>query len=151
MVRNIDKISFLPSELLSCQEETFSSFIVQDVGLQSSRLICACYVGLTYHHFAQLFHIGLFSDILNYVLRISKESPLTPVSSDADSEKGVVMEAGGDKVKVKQKSFIRRKKTIVRAYNGGRTDVGMVCVECFKFLKALAKGYSEVQERYMFC
>lgn len=28
------------------------------------------------------------------------------------------------------------------------TDLEPLCVECFKFLKALAKNYVEVQERY---
>ena len=92
--------------------------------------------------------VGLFSDVLNYVLRISKDSPLTPVSSDADSEEGVVMGTGGEEVKVKQRSFIRRKKTVYRGDDADRTDVGMVCIECFKFLKALAKEHFEVQERY---
>ena len=94
--------------------------------------------------------IGVFSDILNYVLRMSKDSPLIPVSSDADSKEGVGIGAGGEEVNVKQRSFIRQKKTVYHGDDDDRTDVGMVCIECFKFLKALAKNYTEVQKRYMY-
>ena len=103
------------------------------------------YAEINIPSFCSTILLGLFSDVLNYVLRISKDSPLTPVSSDTDSDQGV---AGEEEVKVKQRSFIRQKKTVVCRDDDDRTDVGMVCVECFKFLKALAKDYSEVQERY---
>ena len=92
--------------------------------------------------------VGLFSDVLNYVLRMSKDSSLTPVSSDADSEEGAMEGAVKDEVKMKQRSFIRQRKTVISDDRNDRTDVEMVCIECFKFLKALAKEYSEVQERY---
>ena len=74
---------------------------------------------------------------------------MTPVSSDADSEEGVLLGVGGEEVKVKQRSFIRRKKTVVRGDDDDCTDVGMVCIQCFRLLKALAKNYPAVQERYM--
>ena len=51
-------------------------------------------------------------------------------------------------VKAKPPSVLRRKGTT--KFAGGdenRTDIGMVCIECFRFLKALANDYVEVQER----
>ena len=82
---------------------------------------------------------GLFSDVLNYVLRISKSSNISQAST---------VEAGDG---VKSKSTTKRKKTPVAQMEGeDSSDVGTVCVECFKFLKALAMDYVDVQERYGF-
>ena len=76
--------------------------------------------------------------MLNYVLRISKSSVLSQQQLSPAEE-------GGDGVKAKPS---RRKKTSAPQRDSeDRTDVATVCVECFKFLKALAKDYTEVQER----
>lgn len=52
-----------------------------------------------------------------------------------------------EEVKSKQASS-RRKKTVRHGDGDDSTDVGTVCVECFRFLKALAKDYVEAQQRY---
>ena len=54
---------------------------------------------------------------------------------------------GGDGVKAKPSS--RKKTSVPHRDIEESTDIGTVCVECFKFLKALAKDYTEVQERYV--
>ena len=77
------------------------------------------------------------------MLRISKASPLTLVTSDPDRDGG-----DGEEVRLKPMSHSRHKKVVIHGDDDSRTDVEKVCVECFKFLKALAKDYSEVQERY---
>jgi hypothetical protein len=86
---------------------------------------------------------GLFSDVLNYVLRMSKNSNISQQSNSAEGEGE---EEGGERVKTKPS---KRKKTSVPHRREDSTDIATVCVECFKFLKALAKDYTEVQERYM--
>ena len=57
-------------------------------------------------------------------------------------------ETDGDEVKAKPPS-VRQKGTIKFATgeDDNRTDIEMVCMECFRFLKALANDYIEVQER----
>ena len=49
---------------------------------------------------------------------------------------------GGDGMKSKPSR--RKKASVLHRDSEGSTDIAMVCVECFRFLKALAK---EVQER----
>ena len=52
---------------------------------------------------------------------------------------------GGDGVRSKPSR--RKKISAPHRDSEGSTDIATVCVECFKFLKALAKDYTEVQER----
>ena len=52
---------------------------------------------------------------------------------------------GGDRMKSKPSR--RKKASVLQRDSEGSTDIAMVCVECFKFLKALAKDCTEVQER----
>ena len=89
-------------------------------------------------------HAGLFSDVLNYVLRISKVATTTSCSET------VSVDADGTKLKAKPLSVLRRKKVIFQGTEDDCTDVGMVCVQCFNFLKALAKDNREIQERYVY-
>ena len=65
------------------------------------------------------------------------------------SSETVSGDADGTEVKAKPSSVLRRKRTVMSDHDNGddRTDVGMVCVQCFRFLKALANDYVEVQER----
>ena len=49
---------------------------------------------------------------------------------------------------VKSKQRSGRQATTGYSDDEDSTDVETVCVECFKFLKALAKDYVEVQQRY---
>ena len=51
---------------------------------------------------------------------------------------------------VKSKTTGRKKTSVAHRDSEQSTDIGTVCVECFKFLRALAKDYTEVQERYHF-
>ena len=85
-----------------------------------------------------IYNAGLFSDVLNYVLRMSKSSMISQLASSAEEEG-----EGGERVTSKSS---RRKKTSA-PHSEDSTDVGTVCVECFRFLKALAKDYTDVQER----
>ena len=82
-----------------------------------------------------IYNSGLFSDVLNYVLRNSKSSNISQLSAGE----------GGDEVK--SKPFKRKKLSVPHRDSEGSTDIATVCVQCFKFLKALAKDYTEVQER----
>ena len=70
----------------------------------------------------------MFSDVLNYVLRIS--------CSKHDTFKVTRADSGEEDVKSKQGSAIVQQRI-----------VESVCVECFKFLKALAKDHFEIQTR----
>ena len=71
---------------------------------------------------------------------MSKSSIISQQASSAEEEG-----EGGERVKTKSS---RRKKTSApHRESEDSTDVGTVCVECFKFLKALAKDYTDVQER----
>ena len=90
---------------------------------------------LNFSLFHLLYDAGLFSDVLNYVLRMSKSSNISQLSAGE----------GGDEVK--SKPFRRKKVSVPHRDSEGSTDIATVCVECFKFLKALAKDYTEVQER----
>lgn len=83
--------------------------------------------------------VGLFSDILGYVLRISKVSALTSLPDDSEDSE----------VKSKQGSALRRKKAVLSTSDDAadKNNVAAVCVECFKFLKAVAKDFVEVQTR----
>ena len=88
-----------------------------------------------------LLHAGLFSDVLNYVLHMSKSSAISQMA---------VSEEGSDGVR--KKATTRKRKSAVSQSEGEEsTDIGTVCVECFKFLKALAKDYIDVKERYDSC
>ena len=77
----------------------------------------------------------MFSDVLNYVLRISKLDTLKLRDEDAES-------------KIGSRATISRQITLLQDNDDGDSeDVEAVCVECFTFLKALAKDYLEVQTR----
>ena len=77
----------------------------------------------------------MFSDVLNYVLRISKLDTLKLRDEDAESNIG-------------SRATISRQITLLQDNDDGDSeDVETVCVECFTFLKALAKDYLEVQTR----
>lgn len=93
-----------------------------------------------YLHVLCIYNAGLFSDVLNYVLRMSKSSMISQLASSVKEE-----EEGEGEERIKTKSS-RRKKTLA-PHSEDSTDVGTVCVECFRFLKALAKDYTDVQER----
>lgn len=72
---------------------------------------------------------------------MSKNSIISQLASSAEGEEG----EGGERVKTKPS---RRKKTsVLHRENEDSTDIATVCIECFKFLKALAKDYTDVQER----
>ena len=60
----------------------------------------------------------------------------------------VAGEEDGGEVKAKPPSVLRRKRTTkFSSGDENSTDIRMVCIECFRFLKALANDYVEVQER----
>ena len=88
---------------------------------------------------------GLLSVVLNYVLRISK------VTGAMSSSEIVSDDSGGDEIKAKLPTVLRRKRLVTRGANSQTTDIGMVCKQCFRFLTALAKENYEVKERYAFC
>ena len=48
----------------------------------------------------------------------------------------------------RQGATIRHQRTLSECDDHDNVDIESVCVECFKFLKAIAKDYSQVQERY---
>ena len=78
---------------------------------------------------------------MNYVLRTSKSSVISQLAVPE-----------GDSDGVRRKATTRKRKSAVSQVDGeDSTDIGTVCVECFKFLKALAKDYTDVQERYDTC
>ena len=84
---------------------------------------------------------GIFSDVLNYVLRISKLSSLSSTSfADAADETEVKPKDGS-------KHGLRRRIAVHSDDDEERNDIATVCVECFTFLKTLARDYKEVQER----
>ena len=47
-------------------------------------------------------------------------------------------------------ALVRQKALCDGTEDDGGADVETVCVECFKFLKALAKDYFEIQIRYIY-
>ena len=47
----------------------------------------------------------------------------------------------------RQGATIRKQRTLSEVDDHDNADIESVCVECFKFLKALAKDYFQVQER----
>ena len=87
-----------------------------------------------------ILYTGVFSDVLDYVLRISKNTVALQHLMNGNSEE--------DEVKVKPESVTaRRKRSLALLEDPESNNIGIVCVECFKFLKALAKDHVEVQER----
>jgi hypothetical protein len=67
------------------------------------------------------------------------------ISQQSNSAEGEWEEEGGERVKSKPSK--RKKTSVPHRESEDSTDIATVCVECFKFLKALAKDYTEVQER----
>ena len=83
-----------------------------------------------------IFLIGLFSSVLSYVLQISKRDTLSLMCAKEDS------------VKTKgPMAAIKRQRSYSESIDSDSASVETVCMECFKFLKALAKDFFEVQER----
>lgn len=78
---------------------------------------------------------GLFSSVLSYVLKISKVDTLSLMCAKEDGEK------------TKRQAAIIRQRTISEWDDSDKASIEAVCIECFKFLKALAKDFCEVQER----
>ena len=70
---------------------------------------------------------------------MSKSSNISQQLSLAEEE------GGGDGIKTKPSR--RKKASLPHTDSENSSDIATVCVECFKFLKALAKDYTEVQER----
>ena len=79
---------------------------------------------------------GVFFDVLNYVLRIGKNDNLK------------LMHPEEEKIKSRHTPTTSSRLRAVRFEDEDDVDVEAVCVECFRFLKALAKEYPEVQSRY---
>ena len=76
------------------------------------------------------------SDILNYVICVSKNASMTM----------------GSEARGLDRSAASRKKTLRGAATmPGVSDTASVFVECFKFLKALARNNLEVQMRWGEC
>lgn len=78
---------------------------------------------------------GVFSDVLNYVLRIGKNNNLK------------LMHPVGEEIKSRPVATTTSRLRAVHFEDEDNVDVEAVCVECFRFLKALAKEYLEVQSR----
>ena len=80
--------------------------------------------------------IGLFSSILKYVLQISKLDTLGLMCAKEDDQQA------------KRQVAIIRQRTVSDLHDhSDNATIEAVCMECFKFLKALAKDFFDVQER----
>ena len=66
-------------------------------------------------------------------------------SSNISQQLSLAEVEGGDGIKTKPSR--RKKGSLAHTDSENSSDIATVCVECFKFLKALAKDYTEVQER----
>jgi hypothetical protein len=88
------------------------------------------------------YHLGVFSDVLNYVLRIScsKHDTLKVARTAPGEDDGMSKQGPGSAI-VQQKGFGSGTE------DDSDADLETVCLECFKFLKALAKDYFEIQMR----
>ena len=75
------------------------------------------------------------------MLHMSKSSNISQQASSAEEKEGEGVE------RVKTKPLRRKKTSVSHRESEDRTDIAAVCVESFKFLKALAKDYTDVQER----
>ena len=81
--------------------------------------------------------IGLFSSVLSYVLKISKLDTLSLMCAREDNEKTK-----------RQAAIIRQRSALSELEDHSENaTIEAVSIECFKFLKALAKDFFEVQER----
>ena len=78
---------------------------------------------------------GLFSSVLSYVLQSSKVDTLSLMCA----------KEGGEKAK--RQAAIIRQRTVSEWDDSDHASIEAVCMECFKFLKALAKDFYEVQVR----
>jgi hypothetical protein len=88
------------------------------------------------------YHLGVFSNVLNYVLRIScsKHDTLNISSTAPGEDDGMSKQGYGS-------AIVRQKAVGGGTEDDSGADLETVCVECFKFLKALAKDYFEIQMR----
>ena len=102
-----------------------------DICIYSVNFINYFHSRFHYYHYQ-----GVFSDVLNYVLRIScsKHNALKVTSADTEED-----------VKLQESVTMIQQK----ALQGGDSNISVetVCVECFNFLKALAKDYFEIKMR----
>lgn len=68
-------------------------------------------------------------------MKISKVDTLSLMCAKEDGEK------------TKRQAAIIRQRTVSEWDDSDKASIEAVCIECFKFLKALAKDFCEVQER----
>ena len=90
--------------------------------------------------FGTLTSLGIFNDVLNYVLVHAGDASSTVTQEEVDEEE----EREEEPVSKSQASGVRRRRTvrITRSYTNE-----VVFIHCFQFLRAMAVKNVEVQKR----